>query len=314
MAENVRVAGKRAVAEDVVEVVLTEAAGRELPAWEPGAHVVLDLPNGLRRQYSLCGPDQLSGSWTIAVHRSPTSRGGSAFVHDELAVGDVLAVTGPTNNFPFEPAERILFIAGGIGVTPILPMVRQARLDRAVDLRFLYCGRSRPLMAYCEEIGSWHDDRMLVRPDDEYAGRPDLAEWLALDAGATVYCCGPESMIEAVESLAGDRSLVRVERFRATDADTSKDTGFDVIVSGSGQRFRVAAGHSILETLERAGYDLPFSCREGICGTCETVVVKGIPDHRDSVLTDTERAENTVMMVCCSRAQGDELVLELAEW
>jgi ferredoxin-NADP reductase len=311
---SLQVAKKTKIADDIVELVLVDPAGTDLPSWEPGAHVVLNLPGGLRRQYSLCGTDPTSGRWTIAVHRSPGSRGGSTFVHDGLEPGSVVEVDGPINNFPLEQRDRMVFIAGGIGVTPIIAMIRALRSDPNADFEFLYCGRQTSLMAYRDEIEAWQDPRVRIHSDRDAGGPPDLSAVLARREDALVYCCGPEPMIEAVENLAADRSLVRVERFRAADDEHAVNAAFDVVIADSGERYRVEAEDSILETLERAGYDLPNDCREGICGTCETVVVKGTPEHRDSVLTEDERAENTVMMICCSRSAGDELVLELAEW
>ncbi|MEU1529930.1 PDR/VanB family oxidoreductase [Streptomyces fagopyri] len=309
---HLRIEGRRRAADDVVEIRLADAAGEPLPAWEPGAHIVLSLPTGLTRQYSLCGPDREDGSWTIAVHRSPTSRGGSTYVHDELPVGSVVQVAGPHNNFPLVHADRYLFLAGGIGITPILSMVRQLRAAGTPDFEFVYCGRRRSLMAYHDEIVSWADSRITIYADDEQEGLMNLQALLDRHSHSTVYCCGPEGMTRAVEGLAPDPSMVRVERFQASPrTSASDDTGFDVVMSDSGHRVRVGPDQSILEALESEGYDLDFDCRDGICGTCETRVVKGLPEHRDDVLSEAERAENTVMMICVSRAVSAELVLEL---
>lgn len=311
---KLRIERKTKVADDVVELQLVDPAGEPLPEWEPGAHIVLQLPDGLTRQYSLCGPDRGDGTWTVAVHRSPTSRGGSSYVHHELSAGSLIRVDGPYNNFPLVEADRYLLIAGGIGITPILAMVRQLKATGVSDFEFVYCGRRRSLMAYQDEITSWGDSRVTVHADDERDGLVDLAALLDKHRDGVVYCCGPEVMISAVESQAPDPALVKVERFRSSlQADTSGDTEFDVILSGSGERHRIGANESVLETLEAAGYDLDFDCREGICGTCETRVVTGTPEHRDQVLSDDERAENSVMMVCVSRAKSEEIVLDLAD-
>ncbi|MFD9733313.1 PDR/VanB family oxidoreductase [Umezawaea sp. NPDC059074] len=313
VARALRVAKKTVVADGVVEIVLVDAEGGGLPSWEPGAHVVLHLAEGLRRHYSLCGADRFDGTWTIAVHRAPASRGGSAFVHDTLRPDAELDVVGPLNDFPLEEAERVDLVAGGIGVTPIIAMVRSLRDDGA-DFRFVYCGRTRALMAYLAEVESWNDDRVLVHVDDEQGGRLDLAAWMAVDPEAVLYCCGPEPMIAFVENAIDDPSRLRVERFVAPEFDTAADTAFDVVDADSGRRVRIDADRGILETLEGEGYDLPNSCREGVCGTCETAVVGGVPDHRDSVLTEAERAANDVMMICCSRSRGEELVLRFSRW
>lgn len=298
------------LADDVVEVMLADAHRAALPDWQPGAHVVLQLADGLSRQYSLCGDPAERGSWTVAVHRSPASRGGSSHVHDRLRVGSLLPVEGPANNFPLGEADRYLMLAGGIGITPILAMTRRLR-ESGADFELVYCGRSASVMAYRDEIAGWRDDRVTLHADEEDGGPLDLRALLAARPGALVYCCGPEGMIAAVEQAAPDPSMVRVERFRAGPAVRDEGEAFDVVLAGSGERVRVGLGESILGALDRAGHDVPSSCREGICGTCETKVVRGEPDHRDSVLTPEERAENCSMMICVSRSRSPELVLDL---
>ena len=298
------------LADGVVEVVLADPSGAPLPDWQPGAHVVLRLADELSRQYSLCGDPAERGSWTIAVHRVPASRGGSSHVHDRLRVGSLLPVEGPVNNFPLVKADRYLMLAGGIGITPILAMTRSLR-ESGADFELVYCGRRASLMAYRDEIAGWGDDRVTLHADDEDGGPLDLRALLEARPGALVYCCGPEGMIAAVEEAAPDPSLVRVERFRAAPAAQDPGEAFDVLIAGSGERIRVEPGESVLAALDRAGHRVPFSCREGICGTCETKVVCGEPDHRDSVLTPEERAENGSMMICVSRSRTPELVLDL---
>jgi ferredoxin-NADP reductase len=305
------VAARRPVAQDVAELLLTAADGTALEPWEPGAHITLYLPDGQERQYSLCGADRGSGTWTIAVHRAPASRGGSQYIHGKLAPGDTVGVSGPRNNFPLGPHERYVFIAGGIGITPILAMARELRRRPGADFTLLYCGRTRSLMAYRDEIAAWADARTTLHADDEHGGPPDLTAFLAAHAGAAVYCCGPEALIAAVEKQAPAASAVRTERFSAVPADTTGDTDFDVVISGSGERVRVAGGESILSALARDGFDVPSSCREGVCGTCETAVVSGVPDHRDSVLTESERAAGQLIMPCVSRARTPEIELDL---
>jgi tetrachlorobenzoquinone reductase len=298
------------LADDVVEVVLAAPSGAPLPEWQPGAHVVLQLADGLSRQYSLCGDPAERGSWIIAVHRAPASRGGSSYVHDRLRVGTLLQVEGPVNNFSLVRAERYLMLAGGIGITPILAMTRSLR-ESGADFELVYCGRRASLMAYRDEIAGWRDGRVTLHSDEEDGGPLDLRALLAARPGSLVYCCGPQGMIAAVEEAAPDPALVRVERFRAAPAVQDPGQAFDVVTAGSGARIRVGPGESVLDALGRAGHDVPSSCREGICGTCETKVVRGEPDHRDSVLTPQERAGNCSMMICVSRSRSPELVLDL---
>ncbi|WP_219417356.1 PDR/VanB family oxidoreductase [Pseudonocardia nigra] len=301
------------LADDVVEVRLADPAGAPLPNWEPGAHVALDLPIGLTRQYSLCGPESDRASWTIAVHRPTTSRGGSAYVHDGLRIGALLPVTGPRNDFPLAPAARHLLVAGGIGITPIAAMARRLRATGA-DWALLYCGRTRAGMAFLDEVAGWEPERVRIHVDDEAGGPVDLAAVLAAHEGALVHCCGPEPMLAAVERLAPDPALVRVERFRAPEPAAPPAGGeepFDVVCAGSGLRVRVGPEESALDALARAGVVVPTSCGEGICGTCETKVLDGVPDHRDHVLSDAERAAGGSMFVCVSRARTPELVLDL---
>lgn len=314
MSRTLRVERMTRLADDVVEIRLVEPTGVELPAGEPGAHIALELPNGIGRQYSLCGTPG-AGHWTIAVHRSPTSRGGSAFVHDGLRIGDLLPVTGPANDFPLPPGPRHLLIAGGIGITPILAMARElAASGDAADWTVLYCGRTRSALAYLPELAALAGDRLRVHVDDEQGGPADLATVLAEHAGATVACCGPEGMLAAVEALAPDPAAVHVERFRAPEVPApapGTDSAFDVVCAGSGTRVRVAEDESVLAALGRCGIAVPSSCGEGICGTCETKVLSGEPDHRDFVLSDAERETGGSMFVCVSRARTAELVLDL---
>lgn len=297
----------------VVQLELRDIDGAQLPEWQPGAHVVLNLPNGLQRQYSLCGDPADRQTWTIAVLHERDSRGGSSWVHERLTAGAVLEVDGPNNNFPLEDAEGYLFIAGGIGITPLLPMMRSAAASGS-SWSALYCGRSRDSMAFVPELLDLSGDRLTVHADDEHGSFPDLASTLAgLAPGSMVYCCGPEQLITAVEQALPEQVDLRIERFRAPEPAPGCDSeaGFDVVCAGSNERVTVAEDMSILDALEDAGLDMPFSCREGVCGSCETKVLSGEPEHRDFVLSESEKASNSTMLVCVSRARSGELVLDL---
>jgi ferredoxin-NADP reductase len=309
------VAERCAVAEDVVALTLTAADGEPLPSWQPGAHVDLLLGNGLERQFSLCGDPDDDRAWRVAVLREPGGRGGSAYVHDALEAGRRVRVRGPRNHFALEPAAAYLFVAGGIGITPILPMVAAAERAGAA-WRLVYGGRRRASMAFLDRLAAY-GGRVDVRPQDEH-GLLDLDTLLGTPAeGTLVYCCGPEPLLRAVEErcAAWPDGALHTERFApvpaAAGADVPADTGFEVELAGAGTTLAVAPGTSILETLEAAGVGILSSCREGTCGTCETGVLAGEPDHRDVVLSPAERAANDVMMVCVSRSRSPKLVLDL---
>jgi ferredoxin-NADP reductase len=297
---------KEKLADGVVRLTLGAPGGEPLPSWEPGAHVDLLLPGDVVRQYSLCGRPEDTSAYQVAVLREADGRGGSAYVHDSLSPGDRLEVDGPRNHFALVDAERYLFIAGGIGITPILPMLdRVAATGR--EWQLVYGGRTRSSMAFTAELAR-HGDRVTFRPQDEH-GLLDLPSLLAdAPSGTAVYCCGPEPLLAAVEAL-GPEDL-HVERFTPRP-DEGPRTAFEVELAGSGRVLPVPADRSILDVLEEAGMTVLSSCREGTCGTCETGVLGGTPDHRDSVLTEAERLESEVMMLCVSRSCSPRLVLDL---
>ncbi|GAA2767093.1 PDR/VanB family oxidoreductase [Streptomyces paradoxus] len=305
-------------ADGVVSLTLRRPDGGMLPAWTPGAHIDVLLGSddgedgGLIRQYSLCGDPAERETWQIAVLREPRGRGGSAYVHDHLREGAAVRVRGPRNNFPLRPAARHLFIAGGVGITPILPMVEAAEAAGA-DWRLLYGGRTRTSMAFLDRLAP-HGDRVLVRPQDEY-GLLDLAAHLGVpEEGTLVHACGPEPLLQAVqEQCAGwPPGTLGVERFAPVrTAETGPVEAFELELARSGLTLTVPPDRSVLETLEEAGVAVDFSCREGTCGTCETDVLDGRPDHRDSLLTEDERAAGDTMLICVSRSCGPRLVLDL---
>jgi ferredoxin-NADP reductase len=306
------VTGRRLAADGVVELTLADPGGAELAAWEPGAHVDLLLDDALTRQYSLCGDPADRRSWRLGVLRDPATRGGSAYVHDALAVGATVRARGPRNHFELAPAPAYRFVAGGIGITPILPMIAAADAAGA-GWDLLYGGRCRTSMAFAEELDRF-GDRVTLCPQDE-CGLPDLAAFLADTPGDTlVYACGPEGLLRAVEAVCAPRLAgnLRVERFAPDpDADAGPRTSFEVVLERSGLTLTVPAERSILEVCREAGVDVISSCEEGTCCTCETDVLDGVPDHRDSVLTDTERELGDIILICVSRSLTPQLVLDL---
>jgi len=298
------------LADGVLGLVLRDAHGADLPPWEPGAHVDVELGPGLVRQYSLCGDPADRRAWRIAVLREPRSRGGSSYVHERLATGAELRVDGPRNHFPLLDAAGYLFIAGGIGITPMLPMIDAAEAAGR-SWRLVYGGRRRASMAFLDRLGG-HGDRVSVRPEDE-TGLLDLDSLLAVPSpGVLVYCCGPEPLLAAVERRCGSWPVgsLRVERFAPLPGEFA-DGDFEVELAQSGRVVPVPAGVSILRAVQDAGVAVLSSCQEGTCGTCETAVVLGRVEHRDSVLTDAERTAGDVMMICVSRALDNRLVLDL---
>lgn len=311
MTFDVVVADKEIIAEGVVCLTLRHPEGDALPEWEPGAHVDLLLGRDMVRQYSLCGDPDDRSALRVAVLHEPDGRGGSRHVHGQLRIGDRLGIDGPRNHFPLVEAKRYLFIAGGIGITPIMPMLTAAE-KQGTDWTLVYGGRTRRSMAFLDRLIREHGDRVSIRPQDE-TGLLELASLLAEpDPETLVYCCGPEPLLAAVERHCASwpSGALRVERFTAK-VDTAQRTAFEVELAQSGRTLLVPADQSILSVVEDAGVQVLSSCREGTCGTCETVVLDGMPDHRDSLLTETERAAGDTMMICVSRACGPKLVLDL---
>ncbi|MFI6551282.1 PDR/VanB family oxidoreductase [Streptomyces prunicolor] len=295
-------------ADGVLALTLRHPLGEQLPSWEPGAHIDVALGPDLERQYSLCGDPADRTAWRIAVLREPDGRGGSAYVHGQLGRGDKVRVRGPRNHFRLEPAPRYRFVAGGIGITPILPMLAAAEAAGA-EWTLLYGGRTRNSIAFTEELGRY-GDRVTVAPQDE-VGLLDLPSVLdAVPEGTLVYCCGPGPLLDAVEARCpGD--ILHMERFQPKDQVAGVDTEFEVLLEQSGKTVTVPVGVSVLDTVRAAGVEVLFSCTEGTCGTCETDVLEGTPDHRDSVLSEEERAAGETMLICVSRCLGKRLVLDL---
>jgi ferredoxin-NADP reductase len=309
---DLRVAGRREVAEGIVELTLAAPSGVQLPAWTAGAHIDLVLGPSLTRQYSLCGSTADESTWKVGVLRDPDSRGGSAHVHEKLTEGAPIRVRGPRNHFPLVSSPRYQFIAGGIGITPILAMIEAAE-TRGAAWNLLYLGRSRASMAFLDRLGG--DGRVTVWAKDE-KGRFDLASVLGTPQPDTlVYCCGPEALLDAVEK--GGESWpdgsVHIERFAAKKVEASENAldSFEVVCARSGVTVKVSQGMSVFDALEKAGVHVMGSCMEGICGTCEVDVIEGTPDHRDSILSKAERARGDTIMLCVSRSLSKRLELDV---
>lgn len=304
------VVGTTPAAEAVLFIELAAPEGRVLPRWQPGAHIDVILPGGDARQYSLCGEAGAS-TWRIGVLREDDGRGGSVWLHSVRA-GDVIRAAGPRNHFEFTPTKgtNYLFIAGGIGITPISAMVASAAAA-GVEYSLKYAGRSRSTMALVGPLESEHPERVDVYAADE-GQRLDLAGLFAsLPPFTTTYCCGPARLIEAVQLAAQGRQLV-VERFEPKELGAPVlAEPFEVELAFSGIELTVPPERSILDVVEEAGVLVLSSCREGTCGTCETRVMDGEVDHRDSILTPDEQAANDVMYICVSRSAGPKLTLEL---
>jgi ferredoxin-NADP reductase len=304
------VASRHEEADGVVVLTLREVGDHPLPPWEPGAHVDLLLPDGLSRQYSLCGDPADHRLWRVGVLNERESRGGSRYVYEELHPGTPVRVRGPRNHFPLLPSPKYLFIAGGIGITPILTMVAAAEAAGA-EWKLVYGGRRRTSMAFLDELT---DARVAIRPQDE-TGLLDLDALLGVPREDTlVYCCGPEPLLAAVEERCATwpAGSLRVERFTAKPLTEPVLGGsFEVEMAQSGLTLTIPPDRSILDVAEEAGVSVLSSCSEGTCGTCETAVLDGEPDHRDSVLTDEEQAVNDCMMICVSRSRCPRLVLDL---
>jgi ferredoxin-NADP reductase len=340
MPRELRVDAVRREAMGVVSLSLVDPGGSVLTGWEPGAHLDLVLPSGLVRQYSLCGDPSDLSSYEVAVLRDEHGRGGSREVHDSGIVGRLLRVLGPKNHFPLVDAAGYLFLAGGIGITPIYAMAREAS-RRGVPWRLVYGGRSLSTMAFVDGLTRLSGGTVDLY-DEDVRGYPDLsAEVRSVSAGTAVYCCGPEAMIEAATRVCAQHPSVgalHVERFSARSSQPAgKPPGtnratiaegpdqipragqlqpivsieIEVELRRTGRTIRVPPDRSVLACIREVLPAVLSSCEEGICGTCETRVLDGVPEHRDQILTPEQQTAGEVMMICVSRAQTSRLVLDL---
>lgn len=296
------------IADDVLEIKFSRKDEKPLPAWQPGSHITLHLPNGLQRQYSLCGNPDDRNIYTIAVLRVKESRGGSSWLHEQIHVGMQVEVTEPNNHFELEPAPEYVFIAGGIGITPIKAMI--ASLPPSSQWRLIYAGRTRASMAYVDELASEYGHRVQVHADDVQGGRIDLARHLH-DYQGHVYVCGPEPMLENLAQIVPSQRL-HFERFVALDRRSQVEKQpFEVVLARSKVEFTVEGDESLLDAIIKHGGALLSSCGEGVCGTCEVRVLRGNPVHLDSVMSDEEKDDLGVMYPCVSRAKSGELILDI---
>ncbi|MBS4728589.1 oxidoreductase [Mycobacterium sp. SM1] len=315
--QTLRVERARREAREVISLRLVHPRGLPLPAWTPGAHIDVILPSGRVRQYSLCGDPADRDAYTVAVLREPAGRGGSIEIHDPALVGQDVGVSQPRNHFPLVEAKRYLFIAGGIGITPILPMVRAVEARR-IPWRLVYGGRSRDSMAFATDVKSLGGNRVELCPQNE-TGVLDVESIVGnASTDTAIYCCGPEGLIKAVES-ACQRYLppdaLHVERFASSEPSSThpQETGksFEVELRRTGVVLHVPPDRSLLDVVREAVPTVLSSCEEGFCGACVTTVLDGLPEHHDTVLTDAEREKNDTMIICVGRAKSARLVLDL---
>lgn len=304
-------------ADDIISVELRPAPAVIFPAFTAGSHIDLHLPNGMVRSYSLCNNCEERHRYVVGVLKDRASRGGSRFVHEQLRVGMRIAISAPRNNFPLhEEASHSVLVAGGIGVTPMMCMARRLK-DEGHSLELLYLARSRRSAAFAAEIEAldvpvtWHFD-------DVQGGPPDLRALLARrepKASEHYYACGPTVMLDNFEKTCAalGHTHAHIERFAAVEVAAAADakSAFTVELRRTGQMFEVTPETTLHKRLIEINADVPWSCEEGICGSCETKVLEGVPDHRDMVLTDAERATNKVMMVCVSGCKSERLVLDI---
>jgi ferredoxin-NADP reductase len=311
--------GYHRAADDVVVLELVAQNGRDLPPWDPGSHIDLVLTGAeglpLERQYSLCGDPADRQRYRVAVLREPDGRGGSAAVHTDLSVGTVLRIRGPRNHFPFEPPAGVpvTFVAGGIGITPFLSMTGAATAA-GTDFTLLYAGRSRRRMAFVDELTGRYGDRVRLHTSDEQTRLDVRSTIAALPADAHVYACGPNRLITEVEAAWEPRPVgqLHVEHFEPREFGPPVwQAPFDLELALTGVTVEVPLDRTILDVVEEQGVLVVSSCRKGTCGTCETPVLEGDIEHRDSVLTPEDQDAADTMMICVSRAAGPRLVLDL---
>jgi ferredoxin-NADP reductase len=313
---TLRLSSRIEIAEGVLLLEFECASGRRLPGWTPGAHLEIKLPSGLSRQYSLCGDPADRTRYEVGVLREDGGRGGSLEVHRDLVVGTELIARPPRNHFPLVDADDYLLIAGGIGITPIKAMVRELE-RRGVQWRLLYGGRSLSSMAFVDDMRALSSDRVSIVPQDA-VGLLDVAGTIAaVGPGTQVYCCGPSGLLEAVTGACENNGIadnLHIERFTSSGSAVlvpDDDIAFEVEMALSCATVTVAPDQSILEACRTVRGDLDYSCMEGYCGSCETRVLEGKPEHRGTLMSPEEHDEEGTMLICVGRSRSPRLVLEL---
>lgn len=315
---EVLVKSKEIIASDICLFELASANNETLPPFSAGAHVDVTMPSGITRQYSLCNHPLENHRYQIAVLKDPASRGGSVAMHEQINIGDRIQISEPKNLFPLaHDAKKSLLFAGGIGITPILCMAERLAHTGA-DFELHYCTRSPAKTAFIERIqaSNFADCVHFHFDDSDAAQKLDAADILSTPQADThVYVCGPtgfmEHVLETAKAQGWPAEQLHREYFSAAPISHEDDGSFDVQISSTGQVINVAAEQTVIEALEACGIEIPFSCESGICGTCLTGVLDGIPDHKDSFLTEEEQAENNQFTPCCSRAKSAQLVLDI---
>jgi phthalate 4,5-dioxygenase reductase subunit len=310
----VRVARKEALAGGIYSFELHDAAGKALPGFTAGAHLTVQVPSGVRRNYSLCSAPQDTGFYKIAVKRDSAGRGGSISMVDDVHEGDMLAISALRNNFELHPrAQKFLFVAGGIGITPILSMMRHLKTVGNDDFRLIYCTRDAQSTAFLPELtGPQFAQHVQVHHDQgDINNALDFWPVFETPTKAHVYCCGPKALMESVADMTGHwpSGSVHFESFGVDASTYAANTAFTVHLQKTGTTLAVAADQTILQVLRGAGLRIPSSCESGTCGSCKTTLLAGEAEHRDMVLSNDEKTGH--IMVCVSRAKSPELVLDL---
>lgn len=314
---EVRVESRSMETDNIVSLVLVSPSGKSLRSFSAGSHIDVELPNGMVRQYSLCNDSSQQHRYQIAVLLDPATRGGSASVHGDIKENQIIRISEPRQHFPLNSAKRSILIAGGIGVTPILCMAEHL-ISSSADFEMHYCTRTHSATAFAQRIRtSAFADRVHFHFDDgEPAQKLDIQAVLAAPNSDThLYVCGPKGfmdfVIDSAKHLGWSDGQIHFEYFAGQSADTLENINFQVKISSTGQLFDIPADKSIVACLSENGVEIPVSCEAGVCGTCITRVLEGVPDHRDLYFNDAEKEKNDQFTPCCSRSKTPVLVLDL---